>query len=1297
MFRQTESSPQASNPGEIQDNDSWQQTQPPRYVSRVNWDVVRPLLFVGILVLVGGVVSYRLFRERQREQIWSVVERMYDDGKLVAAGRHFRIFAAEWPDDPRVQACLMKWSHEQRMPIPEARWVHRELMQRVYRGDPYGTISEELIRSASLICPELNRLESEILWSQTIDLCLPELPRKALQNPEIRLVLARGQKLAGQLDDAARQYTEAIRLGDRSLVPVVGLAELFRDRHSELSEAAEEDARAQLAALENRESNPASPRRLSLLDLLQRRLAREIDPVWQGQVELSRRELAVGRWQKAAELVNTAWQSGGDQPDVWFQTLQVLSAEADYRRRTGDWDGGNQVAQRAMEAAGKAAADAPGDSRFPLFQGMLQLLGKQAELAEDYLREAERRAWVVANDIHLSRPERVAAERQMQECQLGLATCLVMQLEGATPGRVATISRELDSLQAQFDHLQLYELSRVLKAQRLMKTGDLEQAARDMSIVAKATDWPSVRRMANLSEAECLRKLQDWRSLYDLATEMTMNDPGWDRGWDVLAEACQRLGLRDELQEVLKRRRVWDPASILQVRIDEQLKRPVEQRRWTLIEGDLDRLVSQFGPTWPGLGVQRVRVMLAKNEWVAADRVLREVEDVTPRRGELLRLRLELELQRRDRPPETRSRLAVEGLERYRRARQELLPDREEGGLNAARFGEILEGRFPSEPPPGIWVVRAMVQELADADAQKVQQAFEQALQETRTRAWAGQKLLEYTLRMEHRLAELNDYNLGLLTGLLRRLPGSVGQARALAAWKHWEARATIPDNERQLFAQTLLQEGEPVEAAAQFEVLLDAESGLDDRHLDFLFFVLGYPVEKSCRDLEQRVDSILTRLEKVQAGSLEAVVARARQEVRQGRRDKGVATIRTLLETGTESRPTAMLRSLAYLGRGDQFLSRLGSSHPANQSTYRQALQEWLTGRRGSDQARGMDGLLLAGRYSPALKAELASVVAAELSRWGLLVQADQILAETIRTTEDPQLVLERGLLLGKSGQWKEALVFFQSVDERLPREAAQAYRVLVEQPRVNAECQAAVEQRLEKLISPNPCPRDRVPLMLLQAELKTRPDTLPTAVTLYDRLLQIEPDSPLLLNNIACVEAFVPERMESGLKHILRAIEQDVPRLEYVDTQALLLLQMDDLDRGLGLLLSQLPLLVRPEHRLHLGVALLRSGMTDAAREVQEELEVVAQGEFSPLNRVLWDELRAGPRVFEAPVSSAATPLTEAPQGEDDNPFVPPAPSGDAEPENDAGATPEGEASPVVEPANVILPPDEPAGTSS
>ena len=295
MLSQTPVSPDLSKSGKVQDEDPLPQVRPPTFSWRLNWDVVVPLLIVGVLILVGGGISYRVFRDRQREQIWSVIERMYTEGQPVAACRHFRIFVAEWPEDSRVQPCLLKWSHEQKLPIPEARWVHRELMQRVYRGDPYGTISEELIRAASLICPELNRLESEIFWSQTVDLCLPELPQKRLQTPEVRLILARGQKLAGQLDDAARQYTQAIRLGDRTLVPVVGLADLFRDRHSELSEAAEEEARAQLAALEDQALSPVSRRRLSLLDLLQRRLATGIDPVWQGLVELSRRELAIGR------------------------------------------------------------------------------------------------------------------------------------------------------------------------------------------------------------------------------------------------------------------------------------------------------------------------------------------------------------------------------------------------------------------------------------------------------------------------------------------------------------------------------------------------------------------------------------------------------------------------------------------------------------------------------------------------------------------------------------------------------------------------------------------------------------------------------------------------------------------------------------------------------------------------------------------------------------------------------------------------------------------------------------------
>jgi hypothetical protein len=145
----------------------------------------------------------------------------------------------------------------------------------------------------------------------------------------------------------------------------------------------------------------------------------------------------------------------------------------------------------------------------------------------------------------------------------------------------------------------------------------------------------------------------------------------------------------------------------------------------------------------------------------------------------------------------------------------------------------------------------------------------------------------------------------------------------------------------------------------------------------------------------------------------------------------------------------------------------------------------------------------------------------------------------------------------------------------------------------------------------------------------LQSRPETLADALRNQDRLLKLRPESPLILNNLAVLEAFVPNRVDSGLRHIQQAIERDRPRLEYLDTLALLQLQGDDLDSGLNTLLGQAPLLMRPEHRLHLGLALLRSGHTEQAAQIERELRGLLTGAvpWSPLNGVLWEELRAGP----------------------------------------------------------------------
>jgi hypothetical protein len=170
----------------------------------------------------------------------------------------------------------------------------------------------------------------------------------------------------------------------------------------------------------------------------------------------------------------------------------------------------------------------------------------------------------------------------------------------------------------------------------------------------------------------------------------------------------------------------------------------------------------------------------------------------------------------------------------------------------------------------------------------------------------------------------------------------------------------------------------------------------------------------------------------------------------------------------------------------------------------------------------------------------------------------------------------------------------------------------------------------------------------------------------------LTLRPDSATLLNNIAVLEAFVPDLVQSGLQHIQQAIEMDRPRVEYLDTLALLQLQSDDLQSGLTTLLSQAPLLVRPEHRLHLGLAMLRSGYTEQASVIERELRgLLADGvPWSPLNAVLWEELCAG-AAGQARRNSADRRRTQSGDWSTTGvlpEFVPPAPSEEAESAKDS-----------------------------
>ncbi len=126
------------------------------------------------------------------------------------------------------------------------------------------------------------------------------------------------------------------------------------------------------------------------------------------------------------------------------------------------------------------------------------------------------------------------------------------------------------------------------------------------------------------------------------------------------------------------------------------------------------------------------------------------------------------------------------------------------------------------------------------------------------------------------------------------------------------------------------------------------------------------------------------------------------------------------------------------------------------------------------------------------------------------------------------------------------------------LPAETALSIeQVLTSQPE-NRDLRGEVGRFLTQVAAADGLTARQTPLLLLLARFHMAPNQIAQAIAVYDRTLELDPNSATVLNNLAYAEAFSDDRRELALQHIDRAIANDGPRRQYLDTRAMVLLQL-------------------------------------------------------------------------------------------------------------------------------------------
>jgi tetratricopeptide (TPR) repeat protein len=187
----------------------------------------------------------------------------------------------------------------------------------------------------------------------------------------------------------------------------------------------------------------------------------------------------------------------------------------------------------------------------------------------------------------------------------------------------------------------------------------------------------------------------------------------------------------------------------------------------------------------------------------------------------------------------------------------------------------------------------------------------------------------------------------------------------------------------------------------------------------------------------------------------------------------------------------------------------------------------------------------------------------------------------------------------LAKQGRTQDAVTLCDEAakTDKSARPARRLAGVLVS-GQATAEDLKRAEPLLQKALQNY---KDDIVLMANVANVRViegRPDE---AIELYRQIVQRQPRSPEMLNNLASLlsEGPEPEKRKEAMEYIEQAIELSGPQADWLDTKGLILVYDGKAEQAVGLL-KQAASAPRPDPRssFHLAIAYARLGDTEKAR---------------------------------------------------------------------------------------------------
>jgi tetratricopeptide (TPR) repeat protein len=414
---------------------------------------------------------------------------------------------------------------------------------------------------------------------------------------------------------------------------------------------------------------------------------------------------------------------------------------------------------------------------------------------------------------------------------------------------------------------------------------------------------------------------------------------------------------------------------------------------------------------------------------------------------------------------------------------------------------------------------------------------------------------------------------------------------------------------------ELLLSSREP-EKLHQGMELLDKALDSSPRDTELRLYKAHSLIAKADTPSIEQAENILNTITEDHPKTVSAWVQKARIYLKQGQSGKLMDTVLSGLVHSPNDKALLSLKAQAEYDRSPLLaiptLKMLADLYPDDTDVRLNLANTYVASERYDEGVTSLKQLLGSCKKSDKRKVNTALAVA--LYKSGNQPQAKrefELLYQAI--PGDPTLFLTEMKLLMEDKQWSEMAAKVSERFEKQPDDTATFITLANELvPRVDSEARQAAEEILRRVLKKRP---DSVQAMITLAMLLQMSSRCEESAALYHRIITLEPDNVIAINNLAWIMCEEEGEYEQALELAHRGLMRAPDYTDLIDTRGVVYYKLGQYDKAIQDFNRCLKLYPKNSPSLtvsyfHLGKALAKSGQKeDAIRILKKVLELNTQ----------------------------------------------------------------------------------------